>query len=237
MTPSLTMKRFAVATLFVVLPICVRAHEIPIFPVDVEMKIESHEIHVTIESKAGIWLDEILSVPYTKPLPATHWDPVYEQKAREEVKKSLHIGMDGRELDFTKFECRFVQEPLNEQSAKVVFDVHYPIVAVGKEIAGISQFFVPHWIEQQKSKDPDRKADVFETRLRVIGSKTLQLSLPINKPAFRFSTNGLLFTEQQKRFEKIRAIGVRLMSSAFFWIALIAIVAHIVKRAKRRREE
>jgi len=231
------MRHSIVAILLVLLASAVAAREYIMYPVEVEIKVESNQVRVHVASRAGYWMDEIMHVPVTFSMPATHWPDQFESSSRTYLERCFQIEMDHRPLSIGSFKCRFVQEPFQPIFSRVVFDLSYPIAAAGKRLSGKARFFPEVREEELKEKDHPEGQSEFRTRLKVVGPKEIALDLPFDKPDFDISLDGMIFTENQKRAERTRAAAMRVISSPFFWIALVALGFQAYRRFFKRSEE
>ncbi len=213
------------------------AHEFRMHPVEVKLKIEADRVRVHIDAHAEYWTDEIMNVPANKPLPARDWDPLYQSRAKDYISKSFQIFSDGRALAFDDFRPRFIQEPFGPSAARVEFDISYPVAPVGARLSGRAQFFREYYEEIARSGQRHEEDGVFVTRLKVVGKEPLELEIPYEKPDFEFVVAGREYTEGQKKKERFKAMLLRVVSSPFFWIALIFIFYRVHYRFFRRSEE
>lgn len=212
------------------------AHEYRMDPVDIEIKLEPHQIRSQISSSAEYWLSEIFGLSPTQKLPATGWLDAYQVRAKEYISKSFQLQMDGRPLSPGSVACRFIEEPLNPKSARVMFEVVYPISSLGTRLSGQAQFFREYYEEIIRGGEFHPEDGVFVTRLYVKGGKELRTDLPYENPKFDFPTGGYEYTETQSKMERWWDWGLRMASSPFFWIFLVALIYQIYNRFLRRRE-
>jgi hypothetical protein len=231
------MRRLGIALGFALVASIATAHEYVIEPVNVELKLEPTLVRVRIDSHARYWIDEILRVPLTKPLPAKNWPSEFESAAKSYVDKSFELRIDGRPLAYDGFVCIYAQEPLNPSSERVIFEIRYPISSVGKIVSGRAQFFGEYRAQELREHGGQVGKNKFVTNLRIAGEKSANFEIPYEKPEFQTSTDGLLRTRFQQLRERTNAFLFRVTSSFVFWIVLIAIAVKIYTRYFKRRQD
>lgn len=227
---------FAIATLLSTAA-GARAHQYVMRPVDVEIKIEPAQIEVRVDAHAAYWLDAIMRVPMTTPLPATGWPEKFESAAREYIESCFSIQMDGQTLAPETFRCRFIQEPLQQDDSRVQFTLRYPVVALGRRLSVRSRFFPEVREQELNERDHGEDPSDYVTRLKVTGSKSVAVDLPFEKPEFSFNLEGMAMTPSQQRAERLRDGAMRVFSSPFFWIALVALIYQAYIRISRRKDQ
>jgi hypothetical protein len=204
-----------------------RAHEMPIYPVVINLKIERNQIVMHAESHGGYWQDSVLF--NRKSLPATNWPAEYQYRAQNYFEKSFDLFLDGNKLASRAFECRYYEEPLREfKTSRVVFDAIYPIRDLKRELSettlsGKATFFIEEYVHDQKNVRGSRVHQEFLTTLRLQGEKSADISVPIEKPDFSIPLHGFVRTDFQVFWDRVFGKAKHVTSQDGFWLALVGI--------------
>jgi hypothetical protein len=206
-----------------------RALESPIYPVHVEITVDRTELNAVVRMNAVYLSNEILFGTFSKPLSGTHWPQEPTERARAYVENCLTLKLDGHVLSAASFSPRFIQEPLGIKEPRFVFTLRYPIVNAAGRLSGRIAFFS----EAQPVRTPDAH-DEFVTYLSVIGKNTVHFELPLDKPDFELSLDGMERPIWARWVDQSRLLLLKIMSSSFFWIVLIFAVVQLIQRWKRK---
>jgi hypothetical protein len=229
-------KRVAGAFFFLAFTVAAAAHEeLPIYPVHVSITVDDGELNAVITMNGIYMNDSVLMDTYEGPLTATKWPAKAVDRARTYIQNCFSLTVDGHALAPSVFSPRFIQEPLDPENARFVFTLRYPLLKPGGLLSGHAAFFS----EYKTAFDPGRK-DVdpvhaeFITYLSVVGKETVRFELPVDKPDFALSLDGMARPLSSRLLERARRILFVVACSPFFWIALIFIIVQGIKRGKKR---
>lgn len=214
------------------------AHEYAIYPVLVDLKINQNRIEAKLESNAGYWYDEILHVPFKTPLPGSDWPEEFEKRARDYVNKSFELKLGEKTLTASSFQCRYIQEPLQPASSKVIYEIIYPIETKDAELArqtlsGRSRFFSEYKAHRDKENVKSSQPEEYVTRLTVSAAKKIHIDVPFENPEFNLPLAGLVRTPFQQKVDGMKNAGIRLVNYPPFLIAVIVGIVFLIRRRKR----
>jgi hypothetical protein len=210
--------------------------ELPIYPVHAMITVDADELNAVIDMQ-GTYLNEELQLDtYRAPLPATDWPAADVTAAEKYIENCFWLKVDGRLLTASSFVPRFVQEPLHAENSRFIFKLRYPLSKPGGLLSGHASFF-SEYKDTLKSLPPDEDhvPAEFVTYLSVVGKETVRFELPLEKPDFSLSLDGMARPPWLRLLERARRISALVVSSPFFWIGFIFAIVWLVKKVKKRK--
>lgn len=201
------------------------------------MTVDPRELIVKVEMNAVYMNDQILTPTLDGSLPGTHWPAPTTARAKSYVLKWITLQLDGHPLEASDFTPRFIQEPLGVQDPRLVFTIRYPIVdAVGKLRGRMAFFEESRLPEAERAKRADHMPpQTYMTYLAVVGNRTIRFELPIEKPDFEISLDGLARSQTARTIAKLATVGGRIVVSPLFWFVLIFMIVRVINRMKQKR--
>ncbi len=220
-------KRFAGAIFFLTFAVAAFADENPIYPVHVVLTVDPNELVAVVRMQAVYMNDEILEGTYSTPLSGTDWPAATVECAKTYVENCFTLQLNGRTLAASSFAPRFIQEPIRAIDPEFVFTLRYPWTDTGGRLSGRAAFFA-----EARHDGPHIE---FITYLSVVGKETVRFELPLDKPTFELSLDGMTRPASARLLERMRQISFQVISSPFFWIVLIFAIVQAIKRWKKRK--
>ena len=182
--------------------------------------------------------DEILTGTHSTLLPGTHWPPETEERAKTYVESCLALRLNGQPLTASSFMSRFIQEPIQAIDPQFVFTLRYPLPSTAGRLSGRAAFFAEAKSDEPHESHPDNEPKMHEefiTYLSVVGKETVRFELPLDKPNFELSLDGMVRPGYARFLERMEQILFQIISSPFFWIVLIFAIVQAIKRWKKRK--
>lgn len=169
-------------------PARLAAHDYPIVPVHLELRIEPNFILGTIKSNSIYWSEELIAS--TVPL-ASQWTQQALHSAEIVVNSFLTINIDGQQVPGQLVRAQLIEEPLRPAESFLQMIFKYPRLVGAQTLTGKSQFFKKYWASESGShgqgkltelpNEPDKE---FSTIVTLAGHKRFLQVVPIEKPDF-----------------------------------------------------
>src|SRR5437879_3500640 len=174
-------------------PGALEAHEIPIHPVEIELRVYPDLIRATMNSNQCYWSAEILRVS----LPPPAWTETLLGQVKKYVDEHFPLTVDGKPLESRILEARYVQEPWQDVlSGRVIFRFLYRLPPQkGRWLSGRATFFSEHARE-----DPDEN---YVTYLDVPGRRHMRWVLPLKAPGFELPIDEATRTPWQAAWDRL----------------------------------
>jgi hypothetical protein len=187
---SYTKKLFILMVVFLV-PKVLLAHDIPIHPVDIQLKVYPTWIHMTLNSNQSYWFAEVLQLG-SEP---TVWMEKFNSPIKKYVDDHFKLAIDGVPLESRMLSARWDQNPWRSHLlGRVIFQFSYALPPQGgKRLEGSATFFSEHAAED--------KDEIYMTYLDVPGRKHMKVSLPLNASRFELPLADATRTPLQERMD------------------------------------
>jgi ArsR family transcriptional regulator len=170
--------RRAAAVLALLLPLAAgraRAHDYPIKPVKVVLRVEPDRVTADVDSDSIYWIEEVLGVPV---LTASGWPAAARARAQDYVNAHLLLTADGKPLTGRLVSASYVQRPWQVyEQGRVRLRLVYPPLDGAKTLSGAADFFGEYLRERLANKEPILAKMVFETDLTVAGRTARRFTL------------------------------------------------------------
>jgi hypothetical protein len=210
-------------------------NENTVYPVHVVITVDQAELTAVVRMNAVYMNNAILFATLDRPLPGVHWPAATVARAKTYIEKCFTLSVDGQALTPASFSPRFIQEPLGVKAPEMTFTLRYPVKADAGRLVGHAAFFAEAQPSKSEARADGDAAGPFVTYLSVVGKKTVDFELPIAKPDFEISLDGMARSSTARFLDRAGRMGWRIASSPFFWFALIFIVVQGIKRWKKRK--
>jgi hypothetical protein len=128
------------------------AHDYPIAPVDVVLRVEPDRVVADIDSDSIYWIEEVVEL---HPMPPRGWSDQTLSRAEAYCNEHLRLSADGRRLAGKLISAEYVQRPwqVNEQG-RFHLRLAYPSVADAATLSGEADFFEDYRQERLEEKEP-----------------------------------------------------------------------------------
>ena len=115
------------------------AHDYPIKPVVVELRVEPDRVVADVDSDSIYWIEEVIGL---SPMPPRNWPADARAKAEKYALEHLRLAADGKPLTGRLVEGSYVQRPweVNEQG-RIRLRLVFPPVAEAATLNGAMDFF------------------------------------------------------------------------------------------------
>jgi len=203
-----------------------QAHDIPIYPVDVDLRVYPGVVRVRIDTNKCYWFAEVLHLE----VPPPEWTDAQKGKIKEYVDDHFQLSVDGKRLDSHLEYIRYVQgfwQPYSLE-ARLLFTVSYAVPGPrGKSLKGHAAFFQEDWaVEEKEAKAEHRALDsrAYETHLHVHGRTPVSLTLTMEKPDFEFPMAAIRRSSWQARTDALWDFTKRNLSGAILVLAIAVVI-------------
>ena len=145
------------------------AHDYPIAPVNVILRVEPDRVVADVDSDSIYWIEEVAGL---HPMPPKNWPADALASVEKYADEHLRLTADGRPLAGTLVFAEYVQRPwqVNEQG-RFHLRLAYPSVAGAATLGGEADFFEDYRRERLDGKDPILPSQDFRTLLTVAGHR------------------------------------------------------------------
>jgi hypothetical protein len=184
-------KELFILTAVLLSPGALRAHESPIHPVEVQLKVYPRGIHMTLDSNQCYWFAEVLKLDAEPAM----WMETFNGPVKKYVDEHFKLTLDGVPLESRMLGVHWAQNPWqNHQLGRLIFQFSYSLPPQGgRRLEGSATFF-----SELAAEDKD---EVYETHLDVPGRKHTKLSLPLSAPHFELSLAEATRTPLRERLD------------------------------------
>jgi hypothetical protein len=149
------------------------AHDYPIKPVRVTLRVEPDRVAADIDSDSIYWIEEVVGL---HPMPPTDWPAGARAKAEAYVNAHLRLNADGRRLTGRLVAASYVQRPWEVyEQGRYHLRMQYPSAGDAGTLSGEVDFFEDYRQERLEEKRPVMPFQDFRTILTVSGGHRFEL--------------------------------------------------------------
>jgi hypothetical protein len=209
--------------LFWVLPVLAVAHDYPIYPVKVTLKVETRRIRAEIKTNVVYLRERILGKSCSSP---GNWPEDTVEKAKEYIDSCFQVFLDGQLLkgDMTDYRC--IEMPLvGHKGSNLLFKMEYPLGSVGSTLTVRSGFFSEYY-EHLGGGCSRHKHGVYQEFVTQVKISQKIIILPIQDPEHSFRFQDVLVTAGQIKSESL-GLGLSYLAEEFS-LVLVLILAVIL---------
>ncbi len=151
------------------------AHDYPIKPVGVTVRVEPDRVVADIRSDSIYWIEEVVG---NESLSPAGWKSEELARAEKYTNEHLRLAADGRPLAGKLVWAEYVQRPwqVNEQG-EVRLRMAYSSAWDASVLSGAADFFEDYRRERLEAKEPILPIMDFRTRLKIAGSSSAPFEL------------------------------------------------------------
>lgn len=228
------MSRIAsLATVLLLAAAAASAHDYPIKPVSVVLRVEPDRLAADIDSDSIYWIEEVLDL---HPMLPSDWPASTREKAEAYVNAHLRLSAGGKRLTGRLTAASYVQRPWEVyEQGRVRLRLEYPAAEDGQTLSGEADFFEEYRQERVHDRAPILPIQDFRTIVTVPGREPRRFDL--HPGAISFSVPvaearaGL--AASLARCFKTGASAV--LTAAAGWTALAALALSLAPGAPSRR--
>jgi len=221
---------------FSLIPATLSAHDYPMTPVELKLKIEPGEIYATLKTNSIYWTEELLKGAGNL---GAHWPEKASAKAEELINSYLQIFSEGVPIKGSLLNSRLIEEPFHPDDTYILFRVTYKLPSGTKNISGGAEFFKEYWQEERAAHgqrvnlgtlkgEPEK---LFVTNISIAGHKDFKLSVPIDNPNFSIPIAPNLLPRSEFLKESFADAMVSKESGIWLAIFLLAALLFLPKEA------
>jgi hypothetical protein len=209
------------------------AHDYPIKPVAVELRVEPDRVVADVDSDSIYWIEEVIGL---HPMPPRDWPADARARAEKYADEHLRLTVDGKPLPGRLSEASYVQRPweVNEEG-RVRLRLVFPPVADGATLDGAMDFFEDYRQERLASKEAILPFMDFRGRLSVPGRVPHRFELAPGSYAFSVSAADARRTPAARFVESLRVGALSALDSIEGWAALAALALSLAPGVPSRR--
>jgi len=203
-----------------------QAHDYPIHPVKINMKVEPKIIHTAIKTNVVYWREKVLGSKCAQP---GNWPEDIKQKAKDYIDYHFSIFLDDEILKGSLIDSRYVEAPFaGADNAELVFTIDYPITVAGRDLTIVSKFF-NEYHSHIKSQHHDTghkhrgKHKVFAANLNITGENKQKYVLTLENPGRTLSFENVLITPEQRSVEFL-GLGFSYVTKEYFAVMIVVLV-------------
>jgi hypothetical protein len=197
------------------------AHEYPIAPVDVTIKVEPDRVAVDIESDSIYWIEEVVGL---HPMPPRNWPADARAKTEKYVNEHLRLKADEATLKGTLVDAEYVQRPWEVyEQGKFRLRVSFPPVGKARELSGSAEFFEEYRQERLLNKEPMLSNQTFLTHVSIPGDSPRHFELRQGSNSFSLPVAAVRRTTGQRIWESLLVGMKTALGTAEGWPALAAL--------------
>ncbi|OGS18287.1 MAG: hypothetical protein A3J83_07045 [Elusimicrobia bacterium RIFOXYA2_FULL_40_6] len=202
------------------------AHDYPIYPVKIDIKVESQKICACIRTNAVYWREKVLG---GKCIQSSNWPEDVKQKAKNYLDYHFSVFLDNELLKGSLIDSRYIEAPfIGADKAELFFKIEYPVTAAGRNLTVSSKFFYEYHehIESKHSHQGYKHGSVrkeFVTHLNISGKIRQKIIIPVCNPERSFSFKEVLITPEQRSIEFL-GLGFSYIAKERFAIMIIILI-------------
>ena len=210
------------------------AHDYPIAPVEVVLRVEPDRLVADIDSDSIYWIEEVAEI---HPMPPRDWPADALARVEKYAGERLRLNADGRPLAGKLISAEYVQRPwqVNEQG-RFRLRLAYPSVADAATLSGEADFFEDYRQERLENKEPliPGKMD-FRTFLSVPGRVPRRFELKPGAYAFSVPVADARRSALARFFESLGGGAAAVAAEIAGWPALLALALSLGPGTNSRR--
>jgi hypothetical protein len=209
------------------------AHDYPIKPVSVVLRVEPDRLAADIDSDSIYWIEEVVGI---HPMVPRDWPADALAKTEAYVNAHLRLNADGRRLTGRLVAASYVQRPweVNEQG-RFHLRMQYPPLDGAATLSGEADFFEDYRQERLEEREPILKIQDFRTILTVPGSAARRFELTPGAVAFSLPAAEARRGGFARLVESLRVGAASALNAVAGWPALAALALSLAPGAPSRR--
>ncbi|MFI5363641.1 MAG: hypothetical protein ACHQ49_16880, partial [Elusimicrobiota bacterium] len=209
------------------------AHDYPIKPVTVVLRVEPDRIAADIDGDSIYWIEEVLDLI---PMLPRDWPEKARAKAQAYVNDHLRLNADGRRLTGRLIAGSYVQRPweVNEQG-RIHLRMEYPPASDAATLSGEADFFEDYRQERIEEKQPILPIQDFRTILTVPGRVSRRFELAPGAIAFSFPAADARRDAFARLVESVGVGATTVLNVIAGWPALAALALSLAPGAPSSR--
>ncbi|HXT00529.1 MAG TPA: hypothetical protein VN915_07625 [Elusimicrobiota bacterium] len=228
------MSRIApVAAVLLLAAAAASAHDYPIKPVSIVLRVEPDRVAADIDSDSIYWIEEVLDL---HPMLPSDWPASTRAKAEAYANAHLRLTAGGKRLTGRLTAASYLQRPWEVyEQGRIRLRLEYPPVADGETLSGEADFFEEYRQERLQERAPILPIQDFRAIVTVPGRTTRRFELKPGAIAFSVpvadARPGLA-----RRLARSLALGASaVLTGAAGWPALAALALSLAPGAPSRR--
>jgi hypothetical protein len=209
------------------------AHDYPIKPVQIVLRVEPDRVVADVDSDSIYWIEEIVGLT---PMPPRDWPADARVNVEKYVNAHLRLSAGGRRLAGRLIGWSYVQRPWQVyEQGRFRLRLAYPAAADGETLTGEADFFENYRQERLKGKEPLLPIMDFRALVSVPGSPALRFELKPGSVAFSVPVAAARRGAAARFLESLRAGAAAVLDAAEGWAALAALALSLAPGAPSRR--
>lgn len=218
----------AAAVLLAALAAPARAHDYPIKPVSVVLRVEPDRVVADVDSDSVYWIEEVVGL---HPMPPRDWPADALAKAEKYVNEHLRLAVPGRLIEAT-----YVQRPWEvNENGRVHLRLVYPLPADARSPKGEIDFFEEYRRERLEGHEPLLPSQDFRTLLSVPGRVPRSFELKPGETAFSVPIDEARRSGTSLLAESLRAGFTDALGTIEGWPVLFALALSLAPGVPEKR--
>jgi hypothetical protein len=209
------------------------AHDYPIKPVELVLRVEPDRVAVDLDGDSIYWIEEVVGL---HPMPPRDWPADALAKTERYADEHLRLFAGGKPLPGKLVSAAYVQRPweVNEQG-RFRLRLAYPPVADGETLTGSADFFEEYRQERLHNREPMLPFMTFRADLSVPGRVPRRFVLAPGSFDFSIPVADARRGAAARFLESVRAGAVEALNAIEGWAALAALALSLAPGAPSRR--
>jgi hypothetical protein len=228
------MKRPVAVALLALATVPAFAHDYPIKPVSVVLRVEPDRVVADIDGDSVYWIEEVVGL---HPMPPRDWPADALAKAEKYANEHLRLRADGHPLNGRLLSATYAQKPWEvNENGRVHLRLSYPPVADGVTVSGDADFFEDYRLERLEGHEPVLPFQDFRTLLTVPGRSPSSFELKPGATAFSVAAADARRAPAALAAESVTTGAAGALGAIEGWTALAALALSLAPGfASRRR--
>ncbi len=218
--------------LFSLLSLPCRAHDYPIKPVHVVLRVEPDRVVADIRSDSIYWIEEVVGL---HPMPPDRWPAEALADTQRYVNEHLRLSAGGKPLQGRLIEASYVQRPWQvNETGTFILRMTYPPVPDGSTLSGLADFFEDYRQERLGENAPILPTMIFKTDLHIPGRRSFDFQLSPEQTTFSAPADQARRTRVQRLAQSLRVGIETALGFTQAWTALAALALSLGPALPRR---
>jgi len=223
----------ATATFLLLAAAAASAHDYPIKPVSVVLRVEPDRLAADIDSDSIYWIEEVLDL---HPMLPSDWPASTRAKAEAYANEHLRLSAGGRRLTGRLTAASYTQRPWEVyEQGRVRLRLEYPPVADGETLSGEADFFEEYRQERLQGHAPVLPIQDFRTIVTVPGRTTSRFELKPGAISFSVPVAAARAGAASFLLQSLKTGAAMVATAAAGWTALAALALSLAPGAPSRR--
>jgi hypothetical protein len=228
------MSRIALpATVLLLAAAAASAHDYPIKPVSVVLRVEPGRVAADIDSDSIYWIEEVLDL---HPMLPSGWPASTRAKAEAYANDHLRLSAGGKRLAGRLTAAVYTQRPWEiYEQGRIRLRMEYPPVENGQTLDGEADFFEEYRRERLQDRAPILPIQDFRTIVTVPGRETRRFELRPGASSFSVPVADARAGAARFLLRSVETGAAAALTAAAGWTALAALALSLAPGSPSRR--